>query len=85
MTQSLTAPAAPVEEITAYIAKATKAAWEVTGLPAGTPIKPIAKVGVIGAGTMGGGIALNFANAGIPVTVLEAHEGRLDKGIATIR
>ena len=40
---------------------------------------------MIGAGTMGGGIAMNFANAGIPVTVLEADRERLDKGIATIR
>ncbi|HEV7691074.1 MAG TPA: 3-hydroxyacyl-CoA dehydrogenase NAD-binding domain-containing protein [Hyphomonadaceae bacterium] len=85
MTQSLTAPAAPVEEITAYIAKATKAAWEVTGLPAGTPIKPIAKVGVIGAGTMGGGISMNFANVGIPVKIVEVQQAALERGLGVIR
>ena len=85
MTQSLAAPAAPVEEITAYIAKATKAAWEVTGLPAGTPIKPIAKVGVIGAGTMGGGISMNFANVGIPVKIVEVQQAALERGLGVIR
>jgi 3-hydroxyacyl-CoA dehydrogenase len=85
MTQSLTAPAAPAEEITAYISKATKAAWEVTGLPAGTPIKPIAKVGVIGAGTMGGGISMNFANVGIPVKIVEVQQAALERGLGVIR
>jgi 3-hydroxyacyl-CoA dehydrogenase len=85
MTASLTAPAAPAEEITAYITKATKAAWEVTGLPAGTPVKPIAKVGVIGAGTMGGGISMNFANVGIPVKIVEVQQAALDRGLGVIR
>jgi 3-hydroxyacyl-CoA dehydrogenase len=85
MTTSLTAPAAPAEEISAYIAAATKKAWEVTGLPAGTPVKPIAKVGVIGAGTMGGGISMNFANVGIPVTIVEVQQAALDRGLGVIR
>src|ERR1700754_724513 len=85
MTQSLTAPAAPADEITAYISKATKAAWEVKGLPASTPIKPIKTVGVIGAGTMGGGISMNFANVGIAVKIVEVQQAALDRGLGVIR
>jgi 3-hydroxyacyl-CoA dehydrogenase len=85
MTQSLTQPAAPADEIAAYIAASTKKAWEVTGLPAGTPIKPIAKVGVIGAGTMGGGISMNFANVGIAVKIIEVQQAALDRGLGVIR
>ena len=50
-------------------------------------IKPlsIASVGVIGAGTMGGGIAMNFLSAGLPVTIVETRQEALDKGVATIR
>ena len=44
---------------------------KVPGLPKGTPKREIRQVAVVGAGTMGGGIAMNFANAGIPVAVLE--------------
>jgi 3-hydroxyacyl-CoA dehydrogenase len=50
-----------------------------------TPVKEINSVGVIGAGTMGGGISMNFANAGIPVTIVEQSQERLDKGIGIIR
>ncbi|MDC0509140.1 3-hydroxyacyl-CoA dehydrogenase NAD-binding domain-containing protein [Gammaproteobacteria bacterium] len=50
-----------------------------------TPLKEINSVGVIGAGTMGGGISMNFANAGIPVTIIEQNQERLDKGIGIIR
>ncbi|HJV95228.1 MAG TPA: 3-hydroxyacyl-CoA dehydrogenase NAD-binding domain-containing protein, partial [Albitalea sp.] len=53
--------------------------------PDDTPLRPIRKVGIIGAGTMGGGIAMNFANAGIPVVVLEMKQEALDKGLGTIR
>ena len=45
----------------------------------------INSVGVIGAGTMGGGISMNFANVGIPVTIVEQNQERLDKGLAVIR
>ncbi|HVY90163.1 MAG TPA: 3-hydroxyacyl-CoA dehydrogenase NAD-binding domain-containing protein, partial [Hyphomonadaceae bacterium] len=82
---SLTAPAAPADEISAYIAASTKKAWEVTGLPAGTPIKPIKTVGVIGAGTMGGGISMNFANVGIAVKIIEVQQAALDRGLSVIR
>jgi 3-hydroxyacyl-CoA dehydrogenase len=85
MTQSLTAPAAPADELSAYIAAATKAAWEVIGLPAGTPVKTIRKVGVIGAGTMGGGISMNFANVGVPVKIVEMQQAALDRGLGVIR
>ncbi|TFW11477.1 3-hydroxyacyl-CoA dehydrogenase [Massilia arenosa] len=58
---------------------------KIPDVPSDTPTRPIAKAAVIGAGTMGGGIAMNFANAGIPVTLLEMKQEALDKGIAIIR
>jgi len=62
-----------------------RAASKLPDVPADTPIRPIKAVAVIGAGTMGGGISMNFANAGIPVTILEMKQEALDKGLATIR
>ncbi|MGB6056120.1 MAG: 3-hydroxyacyl-CoA dehydrogenase NAD-binding domain-containing protein [Burkholderiaceae bacterium] len=62
-----------------------RAASKVPDVPADTPTRPIKTAAVIGAGTMGGGIAMNFANAGIPVTILEMKQEALDKGLATIR
>ena len=53
-------------------------------MPASTPVRAIKSVAVIGAGTMGGGIAMNFANAGVPVTVLETTQAALDKGLGTV-
>jgi 3-hydroxyacyl-CoA dehydrogenase len=47
-------------------------------------VRDIKQVAVIGAGTMGGGIAMNFINAGIPVTLLETKQEALDRGVATI-
>ena len=64
---------------------AERAAAKIADVPEDTPARQIRSAAVIGAGTMGGGIAMNFANAGLPVTVLEADRERLDKGIATIR
>ncbi|KAA1174345.1 3-hydroxyacyl-CoA dehydrogenase [Marinobacter salinexigens] len=58
---------------------------KVPGLPKDTPVRDIQSVGVIGAGTMGGGIAMNFANVGIPVRLLELKQEALDKGLAIIR
>jgi 3-hydroxyacyl-CoA dehydrogenase len=49
-----------------------------------TPLLPIAKVGVIGAGTMGGGITMNFLSAGIPVTIVEREQAALDRGVAVM-
>jgi 3-hydroxyacyl-CoA dehydrogenase len=64
---------------------AERAASKIPDAPDDTPTRPIKSAAVVGAGTMGGGIAMNFANAGIPVAVLEAKKEALDKGLATIR
>ena len=64
---------------------AERIASKVPDVPADTPTRTIARAAVIGAGTMGGGIAMNFANAGIPVILLETKQEALDKGLATIR
>ena len=73
------------EEIGAYIGAAGKAAWEVPDLPADTKLREIKSVGIIGAGTMGGGIAMNFATAGIPVTIVETTQEALDRGLKVVR
>ncbi len=62
-----------------------RAASKIPDVPSDTPQRTVKKVGVIGAGTMGGGIAMNFLNAGIPVTILETKQEALDRGIGTIR
>ncbi|MED5619319.1 3-hydroxyacyl-CoA dehydrogenase NAD-binding domain-containing protein [Ideonella sp. BN130291] len=62
-----------------------RAASKIPDVPEDTPVRKIEKVAVIGAGTMGGGISMNFLNAGIPVTILEMKQEALDRGIATIR
>ena len=64
---------------------AERAASKVPDVPEDTPIRDIRKVAVIGAGTMGGGISMNFLNAGIPVMILEMKQEALDKGVAIIR
>jgi 3-hydroxyacyl-CoA dehydrogenase len=64
---------------------AERVASKVPDVPSDTPVREIRKAAVIGAGTMGGGIAMNFANAGIPVILLETKQEALDKGIAIIR
>ncbi len=64
---------------------AERVASKIADVPEDTPLRTIAKVGVIGAGTMGGGIAMNFLNAGIPVTILETKQEALDRGVATIK
>jgi 3-hydroxyacyl-CoA dehydrogenase len=62
-----------------------RAASKIPDVPEDTPVRPIARVAVIGAGTMGGGISMNFLNAGVPVTILETQQEALDRGVATIR
>ncbi|WP_175734960.1 3-hydroxyacyl-CoA dehydrogenase NAD-binding domain-containing protein [Burkholderia ambifaria] len=62
-----------------------RAASKIPDVPADTPVREIRRVGVIGAGTMGGGIAMNFINAGLPVTLLETKQDALERGLATIR
>src|SRR5439155_9638728 len=54
-------------------------------LPKETPVREIRKAAVIGAGTMGGGITMNYVNAGIPVVLKETTQEALDRGVATIR
>ncbi|KEZ77653.1 3-hydroxyacyl-CoA dehydrogenase NAD-binding domain-containing protein [Salinisphaera hydrothermalis] len=58
---------------------------KVPGLAKDTPQREINRVAVIGAGTMGGGIAMNFLSAGIPVTMLEMHQDALDRGVSVMR
>jgi 3-hydroxyacyl-CoA dehydrogenase len=58
---------------------------KIPGLPADVKARPVKKVGIVGAGTMGGGIGMCFANAGIPVTLVDAKQEALDRGLATIR
>ncbi len=74
----------PLPGAQAHIETALKLCATIDDLPAGTPLLPISKVGVIGAGTMGGGIAMNFLTAGIPVTIVEREQAALDKGVATM-
>ncbi|MEY3272579.1 MAG: hypothetical protein RLZZ341_1480 [Pseudomonadota bacterium] len=62
-----------------------RAASKIPDVPEDTPQRAVAKVAVIGAGTMGGGISMNFLNAGIPVTILEMKQEALERGVATIR
>ena len=64
---------------------AERAASKIPDVPEDTPVRPVKKLAVIGAGTMGGGIAMNFLNAGTPVVMLEMKQEALDRGVATIR
>ena len=68
-----------------YFFFAQRQVAKIPDIPKETELLDINKVGIIGAGTMGGGIAMNFANAGIPVTIIEQNQERLDKGIGIIR
>jgi 3-hydroxyacyl-CoA dehydrogenase len=68
-----------------HLFTAERAASKIPDVPEDTPKREIASVAVIGAGTMGGGISMNFLNAGIPVKILEMKQDALDRGIATIR
>jgi 3-hydroxyacyl-CoA dehydrogenase len=68
-----------------HIFAAERAASKIPDVPEDTPKREIKSVAVIGAGTMGGGITMNFLNAGIPVKMLETKQEALDRGLATIR
>jgi 3-hydroxyacyl-CoA dehydrogenase len=68
-----------------HIFMADRAASKIADVPSDTPQRNIQSVAVIGAGTMGGGISMNFLNAGIPVKMLEMKQDALDRGVATIR
>ena len=77
--------ASPESKALRHVFTGERAAAKIPGLPADTPLRDIKKVGVIGAGTMGGGITMNFLNAGIPVVLLEMKQEALDKGLGIIR
>jgi 3-hydroxyacyl-CoA dehydrogenase len=64
---------------------AERAAAKISNIPPDVPAAEIRKVAVIGAGTMGGGIAMSFASAGIPVILVETKQEAVDRGLATIR
>src|SRR5271156_5388795 len=68
-----------------YVFFSERKVWKIADVADDTPTLPIRKVGVIGAGTMGGGISMNFLNAGIPVTIVETTKEALDRGLGTIR
>ncbi len=68
-----------------HLFMAERAASKIPDVPQDTPQRAIQSVAVIGAGTMGGGIAMNFLNAGIPVKLLEMKQDALDRGLATLR
>src|SRR5580765_4873726 len=75
----------PESKAQRYFFFAEREAAKIPDVPADTPAKEIKKAAVIGAGTMGGGIAMNFANAGIPVTVVEVAQDALDRGLGVVR
>jgi 3-hydroxyacyl-CoA dehydrogenase len=81
----VTLMATPEARALRHVFTAERAARKVPGLPEDIKLRAIRKVGVIGAGTMGGGITMNFLNAGIPVVLLEMKQEALDKGLGTIR
>jgi len=64
---------------------AERAASKIPGLPMETPVRPIERAAIVGAGTMGGGIAMALADAGVPVILKEVEQAALDRGIAAIR
>jgi 3-hydroxyacyl-CoA dehydrogenase len=68
-----------------YIFQAERAAARIRDVPESTPPRSIHRVGVIGAGTMGGGITMSFINAGLPVVLLESSQDALERGLAAIR
>jgi 3-hydroxyacyl-CoA dehydrogenase len=68
-----------------YFFFAERKASKIEGLPETTEPRPVRKVGVVGAGTMGGGISMNFLSAGIPVTIVEMGQEALDRGCGVMR
>jgi len=68
-----------------YYFFAERQANKIPDVPDDTPLIPVKKVGIIGAGTMGGGIAMNFLNSGIPVTIVEVKQDALDRGLSVVR
>src|SRR4249920_1668167 len=77
--------ATPESRALRHVFAAERAATKLKDVPEDTKPRNIDRVGVIGAGTMGGGITMNFLNAGLPVVLLEMKQEALHKGLATIR
>ena len=75
----------PQSQAQQYFFFSERQAGKVPGLSDDAKELPIAKVGVIGGGLMGGGISMNFANVGVPVTIVETNQEALDRGLGTIR
>ncbi|MBU1361009.1 MAG: enoyl-CoA hydratase/isomerase family protein [Gammaproteobacteria bacterium] len=75
----------PESQALRHLFMAERAASRIPDVPEDTPKREIKSVGVIGAGTMGGGISMNFLNAGIPVKILEMKQEAIDRGVATIQ
>jgi 3-hydroxyacyl-CoA dehydrogenase len=68
-----------------YVFFAEREVAKIPDVPKDTPLRPIEKVGILGAGTMGGGIAMAYANAGVPVTLLDVDQEALDRGLAVVK
>ncbi|MGA7538242.1 MAG: 3-hydroxyacyl-CoA dehydrogenase NAD-binding domain-containing protein [Steroidobacteraceae bacterium] len=77
--------ATPESAALRHVFQAERAAAHIRGLPESLATRPISRVGVVGAGTMGGGITMSFINAGLPVTLLETTQEALERGLANIR
>jgi len=73
------------QQAAAHVEHARRAATRIPDIPPGTPLRPIRKAAVIGAGTMGGGIAMSLANIGIPVTLIDADAAGLERGLGRVR
>jgi 3-hydroxyacyl-CoA dehydrogenase len=68
-----------------HLAATEREAARIPGLANGVQLRPIRKVGIVGAGTMGGGIAMSFANAGIPVVLVDTTQSALERGLGIVR
>ena len=75
----------PVSKAMRHLFFAQREAGKVPGLPKDLALRSVRSVGIVGAGTMGGGIAMNFANVGIPVVIVEATQAALDRGLGIVR
>ena len=82
---SATTPQPPSSEVQTYIANAEQRAWDIPEAAAHVERRPIHRVGIIGAGTMGSGIAMSFLSAGIAVTMIETQQDALNRGLANMR
>ncbi len=75
----------PQSQAMRHLFFAERAASKIPGLPKTVALRPVKSIGILGAGTMGGGIAMNFANVGLPVVLVETTQAALDRGLGLIR